>query len=82
MNKYSVVIWVNGSFVIHSEHTTADAAVKEYFSYASAVLGEAEKADEYHATIKVLDYQLDNYNGLKYTINKTAHVAEAEPSNE
>lgn len=82
MNKYSVVIWVNGAFVIHSEHTTADAAVKEYFSYTSAVLGEAEKVDEYHATIKILDYQLDNYNGLKYTINKTAPAIESEPSNE
>ena len=80
MNKYSVVIWVNGAFVLHSEHTTPEAATKEYFSYTAAVLGEADKVDEYHATIKVLDYQLDNYNGLSYTINKTAPAA--EPSDE
>lgn len=81
MNKYCVVIWVNGAFVINSEHVSADAAIKTYFSYVSAVLAEAEKATEYHATIKVLDAQLDNYNGLQYTINKTAPVEET-PSNE
>lgn len=81
MNKYSVVIWVNGAFVINSEHTTAIAAEKAYFSYVGAVIAEAEKATEYHATIKVLDTQLDNYNGLHYTINKTAPVEET-PSNE
>ena len=77
MNKYMVAIWVNGAFSIHSEHSTPEAAEKSYFSYVADVLGEAEKAEEYHATIKVLDYQLDNYNGLSHTINKTAPVAEA-----
>lgn len=78
MNKYSVVIWINGAFVIHSEHTDADKAVKEYFTYTGAVLGEAETSEEYHATIAVLDSQLDNYNGLKYTINKTKPAPAAE----
>lgn len=81
-NKYSVMVWVNGAFVINSEFTTPEAATKRYFSYVAAVLDEAEKVDEYHATIKVLDMQLDNYNGLVYTINKTAPVVEAESSNE
>ena len=78
MNKYSVVIWVNGAFAINSEFSTPEAATKKYFSYVAAVLDEAEKTTEYHATIKVLDYQLDNYNGLAYTINKTAPVEAPE----
>lgn len=75
-NKFSVVIWVNGAFAINSEFSTPEAATKTYFSYVAAVLDEAEKATEYHATIKVLDNQLDNYNGLAYTINKTTPVVE------
>lgn len=74
MNKYSVAIWVNGAFTIHSEHQTEEAATKEYFTYTAAVLGEAETMDEYHATIKVLNNQLENLNGLVYTINKTKPV--------
>ena len=81
-NKYSVVIFVNGAFTIHSEHTDAVSAEQEYFSYVSAVIAEAKGQTEYHATIKILDYQLDNYNGLKYSINKTAPVAEPETANE
>ena len=74
MNKYSVVIWVNGAFVVHTEHETAEAATMEFFTYTASVLAEAKTKEEYHATIKVLDYQLDNYNGLHYTINKVKPV--------
>lgn len=74
MNNYCVGIWVNGAFTIHTEHATEEAATKEYFTYTAAVLGEAETKDEYHATIKVLNNQLENLNGLVYTINKTKPV--------
>ena len=74
MNRYSVVIWVNGSTVIHSEHENAEDATEEYFLYTGSVVAEAKTKDEYHATIKVLNNQLDNLNGLVYTINKTKPV--------
>lgn len=81
MSQFIVAIWVNGAFSIHSEHDNADAAAQEYHSYVSAVIAEARQAEEYHATIKVLDFQLDNYNELHYTINKTK-PAEPEPEPE
>lgn len=82
MNNYSVVIWVNGAFALHSEHPTAIAAEIEYYSYVAAVLSEAEQAEEYHATIKVLDYQLDNYHGLSRTINKVKEPVAEKPAAE
>lgn len=82
MSNFCVAIWVNGAYTIHSEHETAESATKEFYTYAGAVLGEAETKEEYNATIKVLDSQLDNYNGLKCKVYKTKPVTEETPSNE
>lgn len=84
MSNFCVAIWANGSYALHTEHETAEAATKEFYTYCGNVLAEAETKEEYNATIKVLDAQLDNYNGLKCKVLKTkpAPAPEATPAPE
>lgn len=82
MSKFIVAICVNGAFSIHTEHDDPEAAEQEFHTYSAGVIAEARQAEEYHATIKVLDSQLDNYNGLQTVINKSKPEQQPETEEE
>ena len=65
--KYSVVAVTNGSFNIHSEHGDAQAAIMEYHGYCKALWNDK---DTTKAAVKIMDENLDIYNGYTETIKR------------
>ena len=59
--KLAVVANTDGNFNIHSEHgENAQAAIMEFHNYCRALWGEKSV---HNATVKIMDEQLDTYNG-------------------
>jgi len=60
MGKLSVVACTDGNFNIHSEHGESEAAIMEFLQYARLLHGDK---DTKFATVKILDENLDVYEG-------------------
>ena len=67
MAAFSVVANTDGNFSIHSEHGDSDAAIMEFHNYARALRGDSG-TKKY--TIKILDAQLDVFNGYSETLDR------------
>lgn len=56
MNKYALVTWSDGTFILRSEHNTKEAGIIAYDQLHAALTGDTSCAE---CTIKLLDNQLN-----------------------
>lgn len=71
--KLTVIACTDGNFNIHSEHDDETAAIMEFHGYCRALWGDANTNK---ASVKILDEQLDVYQGYSELITRNTELVE------
>lgn len=77
MNKYALVTWSDGTFLLRSEHNTKEEGIIAYDDLHAALIGDTSCAE---CTIKLLDNQLNivdskYFDHITHTVqNKVAEI--------
>lgn len=75
MNKYAVVTWTSGAFLVRSEHTTKEAAFKAFHSLCATLWGDASMAGKV-GMVKVVDENLDCVENRMEFIDRSGENAQ------
>ncbi len=81
MEKFAVVTCTNGDYIVRSEHTTKEAAFKEFHSLCATLWGDVSMAGKV-GMIKVLDENLDCTEGRFELIDRTNEDIQPEVETE